>query len=193
MMAALTNHLWQSTAFAALAGLTAAALRRNRAHVRYGVWFVASCKFLIPFSLLVSIGGHLAWPHSAMPSPIIAVPAVSAAVTALAQPFFVLPILQASSASAASMPLIPIVLVGAWLCGFVAIACIRLHAWMRIRAAVRASAPLAPDVAGDGRPDPRSTWSHRTRRRRLVATDSACPGRYHHALDAFAMGGGRGA
>ena len=60
----IANNLWQSTVFALAAWLlTILALRKNRAAVRYWVWFAASVKFLIPFSLLVSIGNEFAW-HS---------------------------------------------------------------------------------------------------------------------------------
>jgi hypothetical protein len=41
MTAALMNHLWQSTVFAAVAGLLTLALRSNRAETRYWVWFAA--------------------------------------------------------------------------------------------------------------------------------------------------------
>src|SRR5271155_2714443 len=59
MIHPLTNHLWQSTLFAVAAGLLTLAFRNNRAQVRYWLWFSASVKFLIPFSLLVSFGSHL--------------------------------------------------------------------------------------------------------------------------------------
>ena len=62
---ALGNHLWQSTLFAAAAGLLTLLLRKNHARARYGLWLAASVKFLIPFSLLVSIGSRLAWSHPA--------------------------------------------------------------------------------------------------------------------------------
>ena len=45
------------------AWLIALALRTNRAQVRYWVWFTASAKFLIPFSLLVGLGTLM--PHHA--------------------------------------------------------------------------------------------------------------------------------
>ncbi len=61
----LANHLWQSTLFAAVAGLLTLALRRHRPHIRYSLWLAASVKFLIPFSVLVMVGSHFA-PH-AMP------------------------------------------------------------------------------------------------------------------------------
>jgi hypothetical protein len=56
----LANHLWQSTLFAAAAGLLSLALRKQRAQVRYGLWLAASVKFLVPFALLawaVNLGG----------------------------------------------------------------------------------------------------------------------------------------
>jgi hypothetical protein len=56
----LANHLWQSTLFAAIAGLLAVAFRSNRAQIRYSLWLAASVKFLIPFSALVMMGSHFA-------------------------------------------------------------------------------------------------------------------------------------
>ena len=56
MIGPLTNHLWQSTVFALAAAFFTLALRRNRAGVRYWVWLAASVKFLVPFSLLMTLG-----------------------------------------------------------------------------------------------------------------------------------------
>ena len=61
MIGEVTNHLWQSTLFAVMAGLLTATLRNNRAQVRYRLWFIASFKFFVPFSLLLSLGSHLRW------------------------------------------------------------------------------------------------------------------------------------
>src|SRR4030095_7023043 len=58
-MIPIANHLWQSTLFAAAAGLLALALRNNRAQARYWLWLAASVKLPIPFSLLVSAGSQL--------------------------------------------------------------------------------------------------------------------------------------
>ena len=57
MIPALVNHLWQSTLFAVVAGLLTLMVRKNGAAVRYGLWFAASVKFLIPFALLTAAGG----------------------------------------------------------------------------------------------------------------------------------------
>ena len=55
----MIDHLWQSTLFAMVVGLLTLAFRRNRARVRYALWFVASVKFLVPFSLIdVARLGH---------------------------------------------------------------------------------------------------------------------------------------
>src|ERR1700691_5851373 len=61
---AVGNHLWQSTLFAAVAAMLTLALRKNQARVRYRLWLAASVKFLIPFSLLISLGGPLARPRN---------------------------------------------------------------------------------------------------------------------------------
>jgi bla regulator protein blaR1 len=58
-MNALANHLWQSTLFAAAAGLSTLAFKKNRARLRYWLWLAASLKFLIPFSVLIAVGGQV--------------------------------------------------------------------------------------------------------------------------------------
>ena len=63
----LANHLWQSTIFAFTAWLLTLALRKNRASVRYWVWGSESVKFLIPFSLLISIGNKFARHTASVP------------------------------------------------------------------------------------------------------------------------------
>lgn len=57
MLAAVIDHVWQSTLVAVLAAGLALALRRHSASARYWLWFAASAKFLIPFSVLVALGG----------------------------------------------------------------------------------------------------------------------------------------
>ena len=63
---AMANHLWQSTLFAAAAAVLTLALQKNAARVRYRLWLIASLKFLIPFSLLISFSSHLIKPHVAV-------------------------------------------------------------------------------------------------------------------------------
>ena len=61
MIDALINHLWQSTVFALAAALLTLAFRKNGAKVRFLIWLAASVKFLIPFSLFVSVGEYFRW------------------------------------------------------------------------------------------------------------------------------------
>ena len=57
-MIQVINHLWQSTLCVAGIWILTLAFRKNRAAVRYWLWLAASVKFLVPFSLLVSIGSQ---------------------------------------------------------------------------------------------------------------------------------------
>ena len=59
MIPALLDHMWQSTLYAAAAGLLTLALRGNGARIRYWIWLSASVKFLIPLHLLVALGDRL--------------------------------------------------------------------------------------------------------------------------------------
>lgn len=138
MIGDLTNHLWQSTLFGFVAALLATALRRNRARVRYWLWFAASLKFIVPFSLLVSLGSHLRWAPNENE---ITAPAVSLAIARIAQPFSAV-FLSATAIPQTAADWAHVVLPGVWMCGFGAIALTRLRGWRRIRAAVRASTPL---------------------------------------------------
>ncbi|MGH9481216.1 MAG: TIGR03435 family protein [Terriglobales bacterium] len=80
IQAALLNHLWQSTIFAAAAAGLALGLRRHQARVRFWVWMAASLKFLVPFSALAAVGALLRRPeaHAA---------AAPATLVSLSQPF----------------------------------------------------------------------------------------------------------
>lgn len=56
MLQEIGNHLWQSTLFLCCIGVLCAFLREENARIRYWLWWAASIKFLVPFSLLISIG-----------------------------------------------------------------------------------------------------------------------------------------
>jgi len=130
----MTNHLWQSTIFAVAAGLLALALRKNRAQVRYWLWFSASVKFLVPFSLLISVGSQFQWKPVATPAPVPAGFTVS--LVEIAQPF------PSTVSSTSSTDWTPTVLLALWTLGVAAIALIRCRGWLRVRAAIRASSPV---------------------------------------------------
>jgi bla regulator protein BlaR1 len=138
-LSSIANHIWQSTLFAGVAGLLTLALRKNHARVRHRVWLVASCKFLVPLSALIALGGHLHWRTATE----IAPSNFSVVMDEVSQPF---------TAPAVSSPLrviappaanpLPVVLLVIWACGFVGISfawCVR---WRRIRATVRAASAL---------------------------------------------------
>ena len=137
MIAALENHLWQSTVFGCLVAIAMLMLRRNRAAVRHGLWMAASVKFLVPFSVLAGLAAHVEWqkPHPAVkPRPWV--------VERISQPFAA-PETALLLASVPTAPdRLPAILFGVWLCGF-AVQCL---AWRqrcrRVRAAVRAASPL---------------------------------------------------
>jgi bla regulator protein blaR1 len=155
MIGALTNHLWQSTLFAAAAAFVVAALRQNRAAVRHAVWVTASLKFLLPFSLLMSLGSQFATaPVREIAPPDL--PVVSVAIDQIAQPFSGVFQPAIAAAPPASANWIPVIVGGLWLSGFLGIALTRLRDWRRVRAAVRASTPLTiPGVIGGATHDAR--------------------------------------
>jgi bla regulator protein BlaR1 len=128
-LAALANHLWQSTLFAGVAGLVILTLRKNRARVRHWVWLAASCKFLIPLSILIALGAHIPWRQT----PEITPSDLSVVMDEVSQPF---------TAPAVPVPLLPplppaqspfeAVLLVVWICGFVGIGCSWWIRWRRI-------------------------------------------------------------
>src|ERR1700693_4039575 len=79
----IANHLWQSTVFAGIAGLLTLALRRNQARVRQWVWLSSSCKFLIPLSGLIALGGDIRW----RTTPDITLSSFSVVMDEVSQPF----------------------------------------------------------------------------------------------------------
>lgn len=145
----MINHLWQSTVFAILAAILTLAFRKNRAQVRYWLWFSASLKFLIPFSLLMSLGSYMKWTPAAKT---IATPALTLAITQITQPFPDTASFVSSSPARADWT--PVALLAVWACGFAMIALIRLRGWLRVRFAVRASSPLELPVPVQVRSSP---------------------------------------
>ena len=134
----LANHLWQSTLFAAIAGVATLLLRKNRAQVRYWLWLAASLKFLIPFSLLIAAGARLA-PAKAPP---MVQPTVTVVVQEISQPF--------ATAMPPSVPpvtraprLVPILLLAAWFSGWAGVLLLWCLRWRRITRIARSASQLA--------------------------------------------------
>ena len=140
MISAWTNHLWQSTLFALGAGFLTFACQKNRANVRYWIWFAASFKFLLPFGLLMDAGNRI-W-QAAMARHFAATiqrPGVSVAIARIAQPFsaFALPGPAPAHASAQPYPWFVPVIASVWMCGVLAVVVIRFRGWLQIRHAMR--------------------------------------------------------
>ena len=130
----IADHLWQSTLFAGIVWLLTLALRKNHARVRHGMWLTASCKFLIPFSLLIALGGQVHWRKA---------PAtVASGITVMdqvSQPFTATAAVIAIPATPTPLPAI---LLGVWACGFIGITCAWWVRWRRIQSGARLEAPL---------------------------------------------------
>jgi RND family efflux transporter MFP subunit len=150
MISAWTNHLWQSTVFVLAAGLLTLAFRKHRANVRYWIWLSASFKFLLPFTLLMGLGNRM-WQaatirHFAAPIP---EPALSLAVTRIAQPFSSVSFPDGLPVhpSPQSNQWIALAIIGVWVCGVLGVLLIRVRGWLRIRRALRESKPVHIAVA----------------------------------------------
>ena len=142
MTGVLADHVWQSTAFAGIAALLALALRGHQARVRYWVWFSASLKFLVPFTLLFSLGSTLAW-RSVEPKRVA--PSMTAPLLQIGAPFTTEAPLTIRPPTAVKtvnrIDTIEPALLSVWALGFLTIAVMRYRAWRRIRLAIRTSVP----------------------------------------------------
>jgi bla regulator protein blaR1 len=132
-MTPLFDHLWQSTLFAAAAGLLTLAFRKSRARARYWLWLTASVKFLVPFSLLVALGSQVEW-RAAQVGPQLE---LSFAIEQVSVPAVHAPLPPIHHAS-----LLPEALLAVWALGFAAV----LFRWFvrsrALRGARRSASPL---------------------------------------------------
>ncbi len=120
MIAFLVNHLWQSTLGVVVAALVLRLLNIDSARWRYGVWFAASLKFLVPLAMLSMLGTWLS-AQRAEPAPVFE---LTAGLQRIAEPM----------PSAVLSGLIGEALLAAWLAGVVVV----LARWLRRAAALRA-------------------------------------------------------
>jgi bla regulator protein blaR1 len=139
----LGNHIWQSTLFAAAGGLLTLILRNNHARARYWLWLAASMKFLIPFSLLAGMGSELAWPGGAARTD----SGIYFAMEELSQPFThrgtaVISRASPPTALPSLVHLLPTLLAGVWLGGFLVVLFVWYARWRRVSAAIGGAAPL---------------------------------------------------
>ncbi|HTT96726.1 MAG TPA: M56 family metallopeptidase [Rhizomicrobium sp.] len=135
-MSFLFEHLWQSTLFAGAIGLLTLVFRNNSAALRYSLWFAASLKFLLPFSVLLAFGDFLF--HRM--TPVDAAAPVFHAMVKVAQ-FLPEPRVTILMPEAPQLHLTEILL-AAWAIGFVALSTLWLIRWARLNAVVRSSRPV---------------------------------------------------
>jgi bla regulator protein BlaR1 len=138
---AMGNHLWQSTLFAVVAGLLTLMLRKNHARARYALWLAASLKFLIPFSLLVGIGGRFGWLRAS--------DGIETGFTFVAdefsQPFSKVTVVTHPARAAVTQGpthFLPVIIAAVWLCGFLSVVFVWCVRWRRMSVAMRNSVPL---------------------------------------------------
>ncbi|HEY6252163.1 MAG TPA: M56 family metallopeptidase, partial [Candidatus Angelobacter sp.] len=140
---AVGNHLWQSTWFVVAVWLLTLLWRKNQARARYWLWLAASLKFLLPFSLLISLGSRLAVPHVSTATQT----GLYGAIEQMSQPFTqpAMPVhsgVAPASVATSWMELLPSILMTAWLCGLVVVLLVWYARWRRISALTREATPL---------------------------------------------------
>jgi bla regulator protein blaR1 len=137
---AMANHLWQSTLFMVLAAIVTLALKKNQARIRHSVWLAASLKFLIPFSLLISLGSRLASPYFSRS----AGNGLYSAMKEFGQPFTFVILAPATHESNAAylLTLLPVVIAAVWLCGLVTVLILLSARWRFVASAVHRSRPM---------------------------------------------------
>jgi beta-lactamase regulating signal transducer with metallopeptidase domain len=144
------NHLWQSTLFVVAVWVLTLALQKNRAAVRHRLWLAASIKFLIPFSLLVSLGARIPTSANSISAPLAAV------VETISEPFaasYPTPVYfvpaDSTPSSQPQQSRIPAVLVSLWFFGFVLSLLWWARRWRQVRRAAQEGTPLGlgiPDL-----------------------------------------------
>lgn len=135
-MTALLDHLWQSTLFALPLSALTLLLRRHAAAVRFWLWFAASVKFLVPFSVLMAIGAAVTYPVAPMlpDGPTLEVLQDTAA-----------PFTNTSAASAVPDGTTTwiLLLIATWAAGTLLGLLIWGMQWLKLRALVNAARPVA--------------------------------------------------
>jgi TonB family protein len=137
MLTEIVNHLWQSTLIVAAVAALAAMLRNHGAHVRYWLWWAASVKFLVPFSLLTLLGSAV----GGLGTPLVEPGDWPATFGLIAEPM---------PEAAARTPL-ALALIGVWAVGFAVVSARWIVRAIGLHTLLRASKPYAtalPRIAG---------------------------------------------
>ena len=136
MLTEIVNHLWQSTLIAAAIAALMLSLRDHGAHVRYWLWWAASLKFLLPFSLLTWLGGTL----RGIDTPLVDLADLPVSLGVIAAPM----------PPATGWSPLALALLGAWLVGVALVVGRWAARALKVRALLRSSAPYAgalPNIA----------------------------------------------
>jgi beta-lactamase regulating signal transducer with metallopeptidase domain len=136
--------LWQTTLLVVMVALLTLRLKENRAQVRYALWLIASLKFLAPYSLLVAAGSYLSWLHP--------LGAENRKISFLIRgPFGAGAMADTNAANGLSFGArpAPVVLLGVWAIGAVAVLFFWWLRWHRTKSILREAAPLTDGRAFD--------------------------------------------
>jgi bla regulator protein blaR1 len=144
LLISLGNHLWQSTLFALCVAGLAVALRGIPARTRFWMWFAGLIKFLVPFSLLLSLGAGLAPKHTGGTQ---LQPAQFYSVDEVSQPFTYTP--PSISIPAKTVLLthwfptgrVFMIVAVIWAAGFLSALCFWVLSWQRVKAVMRNASP----------------------------------------------------
>jgi bla regulator protein blaR1 len=134
----LAIHVLQSTIFAAAAGLLVFSLKKNHAPARHWLWFAASAKFLVPFSVLTGIGARLGWTHA----PSIVIRRVSIVTEGISRSFVPLDVSRPEIGRANTGDSSAFILLAIWFCGCAFVLFRWWRRWQRVNTAVQLSVPL---------------------------------------------------
>jgi bla regulator protein blaR1 len=129
------NHLWQSTLFAAAVALACFALRRNSPRLRYWLWLAASLKFLVPLTVIVSMGARVQLPPDT--------PSLRAVTVQQISTYFAPVSVFPAAAPVRATRSWPVVLGAIWLAGAMFLSFRWRWRWRTIHRAARGAARLA--------------------------------------------------
>jgi len=132
VIGAILDHLWQSTLVALVIGVLTFLFRNNSASVRHDLWFAASVKFLLPFSLLALLGRAL-FPHTVPDTSIKMLAKVETVTIPFASGVPVLATPQPYQMPWTLMAL------AVWALGFIGVAAFWMVQWARLTAVARSA------------------------------------------------------
>jgi TonB family protein len=141
MMENAGNHLWQSTVCVLLAAVLVRLVGARHPRLSHRLWLAASLKFLVPFSLLFSVGQSLG-PRLL---PAVRLPALPEGLEAVGQPFstvFFRTQAIVPGADAVAFASIAAALAMIWLTGALLVLLLRIVQWGRTLALARRSPAL---------------------------------------------------